>query len=64
MEYLELAEVAAHLKLSEATLKGWLKSKSGGRDFWRYCTKIGKRNVITVENLNKWMHDTKSGVSK
>ena len=64
MEYLELEEVAALLKLSVATVKGWLRSKKGGRDFWKYCTKVGKRNVITTTNLERWMHDTKSGVSK
>ncbi len=55
MEYLELAEVAVHLKFSESTVKGWLKSKSGGRKFWKYCTKIGKRNVITVKSFELWM---------
>jgi len=55
MKYLELAEAAEVLKLAEITLKHWIKAGKGGRDFKNYVTKVGRRNVILEENLDRWM---------
>jgi len=54
MDYMELEEVAEFLKLELSTLKHWAKT-DGGKGFRKYCTKIGRRNVILEENLDRWM---------
>jgi hypothetical protein len=54
VRYLELGEVAEFLKLEFSTLKCWAKT-NGGREFKKYCTKLGRRNVVLEENLDRWM---------
>ncbi len=54
VKYLEMGEVSAFLKLELSTLKCWVKT-DGGRGFRKYCTKLGRRNVVLEENLDRWM---------
>lgn len=52
--YLEMNEAAEFLKISPGTMKEWLKSRSP-HNFRNYCTRIGRRPIITHENMDRYL---------
>ena len=54
--YLEIDEVAEFLRISPATIQDWLRTRNPNK-FKKYCTRIGRRPIITHENLDRYLHD-------
>ncbi len=54
--YFEMNEAAEFLKISPETIKEWLKTRSP-HNFRDYCTQIGRRRIITHENMERYLND-------